>query len=297
MKTIAVIGVPSSAGAHHAGQDLAPAALRAAGLTDRLGAGGREVVDTGDVRGAVFRVDPDHPTTRSVGEVVRVALDVADAVEREVRLGRFPLVLGGDCTISLGVVAGLQRVEGELRLAYFDGDADLNAPERTRSGVLDATGVAHLLGIARSPLASIGAHEPMLRPEQLALVGYDRTDPDSFDQAALDARPGLLHFSDAETRDDPDGVVAAVREGLTAEGATIAVHFDVDSIDSGDLPLANFPHYGTGVPLATAGVVLRGLLAMPGVASLTLTEVNPTHDPDGGQLARYIDTVVAAFGA
>ncbi len=35
-----VIGVPSSAGAHHAGQERAPDALRAAGLLDRLAAAG-----------------------------------------------------------------------------------------------------------------------------------------------------------------------------------------------------------------------------------------------------------------
>ena len=43
-----LIGVPTSAGAHHAGQDRAPAALRAAGVG---------VTDAGDLPGAVFAVD------------------------------------------------------------------------------------------------------------------------------------------------------------------------------------------------------------------------------------------------
>jgi arginase len=54
------------------------------------------------------------------------------------------------------------------------------------------------------------------------------------------------------------------------------------------------PHYGTGVPLASAGLVLQTLLAASGLAALVLTEINPTHDPDGAQLERYIDTVISA---
>jgi arginase len=46
--SVAVIGVPSSAGAFANGQEQAPAALRAAGLIDRLRAGGADVDDTGD---------------------------------------------------------------------------------------------------------------------------------------------------------------------------------------------------------------------------------------------------------
>ena len=56
-----VIGVPSSAGAHHAGQDRAPDALRAAGLLERLAAAGESVQDTGNLPEAPFAVDHDHP--------------------------------------------------------------------------------------------------------------------------------------------------------------------------------------------------------------------------------------------
>jgi arginase family enzyme len=81
---------------------------------------------------------------------------------------------------------------------------------------------------------------------------------------------------------------------VARDGARVVVHFDVDAVDPGDLALANFPHYGTGVPLASAGLVLQTLLAASGLAALVLTEINPTHDPDGAQLERYIDTVTSA---
>ena len=53
----ALIGVASSAGTHHAGQEGAPAALRAAGFADRLRAAGLTVEDHGDLLNEVFVAD------------------------------------------------------------------------------------------------------------------------------------------------------------------------------------------------------------------------------------------------
>jgi arginase len=75
------------------------------------------------------------------------------------------------------------------------------------------------------------------------------------------------------------------------------VHFDVDAVDSGDLPLANFPHYGTGVPLSAARQVLEVLFAAPRLAAVTLTEVNPSYDPGGDSLSRYVAAVTGALSA
>jgi len=67
-------------------------------------------------------------------------------------------------------------------------------------------------------------------------------------------------------------------------------------VKSGDLPLGNFPHYGTGVELSGAGEILRVLCSAPNLAAIVLTEVNPSHDPAGTQLDRYIDAVGKAIG-
>ena len=104
-----IIGVPTSAGAHHAGQDLAPDALRAAGLTERLTRAGLTVTDAGNVPGAVFAADRANPAARNVEVLARVAGEVASAIAAAMGIGALPLVLGGDCTITLGAVAGMQR--------------------------------------------------------------------------------------------------------------------------------------------------------------------------------------------
>src|SRR4249919_1513594 len=100
---VTIVGAASSAGAHHAGQERAPAALRAAGFVTRLQAAGIDVADLGDVAEAAFTPDEMAATARSLPAVVRVASTVADVVERVLAEERIPVVLGGDCTITLGV--------------------------------------------------------------------------------------------------------------------------------------------------------------------------------------------------
>ena len=56
---------------------------------------------------------------RDTDRVVEVAQRVAAEVAAIRAAGRLPLVLGGDCTITLGALDGF----GEGGLVYFDGDA------------------------------------------------------------------------------------------------------------------------------------------------------------------------------
>src|ERR1700674_339291 len=167
-----LIGVPSSAGAHGPGQEKAPAALRQAGLLGALREAGLEVEDLGDLPVARFSPDADNRKRQSQPRVVKVARQVAEAVAGAVERELVPLVLGGDCTITLGVVAGLLRHQPDLGLIYFDGDADMTTPDTTHSGIFDSMGAAHLIGKGAPELARIGPRFPLLTPDRIALFGF-----------------------------------------------------------------------------------------------------------------------------
>jgi arginase len=289
-----VLGVPTSAGTHHAGQDRAPAALRAKGFVTRLRELGVDVRDDGDIAGEVFRVDAEHPAARNLAAVLRVARRTADAVEECAREGRVPIVLGGDCTLTLGVLAGVQRRYPDAGVLYFDGDADLALPGKG-TGILDAMGISHLLG--REGVTELATLFTPLPPERLALIGYDASDAETADGAFLEATPNLFRVTDADLRDDPRGHAERAVAHVGGHSGAVVLHLDVDAVDSGDLPLANFPHYGTGVPLETAQTVLATLAEAGNLAAVVLTEVNPSHDPCGESLTRYVEAVTTALAA
>ncbi len=289
-----MVGVPSSAGAHHAGQELAPAALRSAGLADRLAAAGVKVADAGDLPGAVFAADPSARAGRNLPAVARVAAEVADAVAEVVASGRLPLVLGGDCTITIGAVAGFRRALPDMALFYLDGDADLGVPGDGGSGIFDSMGITHLLGGGAPDLAGLGGQAPLLTPDRLAIVGSDPRE--TSDAGRNHLRDLRVSFTEAPTFvADPAGAARRALAAIGSESRRVLLHFDIDVVDSAELPLGNFPHYGSGVTLDDALACVAAVRADPSFGGLVVTEINPTHDPAGTELDRLVSGLVAAL--
>jgi arginase len=144
---IAVIGAPTSAGAFAIGQEEAPRAMRAAGLIDGLRRSGADVRDEGDSTNWPWRPDRVRPRAQNLDAVIEQIGVTRNRVARVAETGSFALVLGGDCTVGMGTVAGITDVADSVGLVYFDLHADMNTPESVIDGALDWMGMAHMLAI------------------------------------------------------------------------------------------------------------------------------------------------------
>ncbi|OLE37963.1 MAG: hypothetical protein AUG48_03120 [Actinobacteria bacterium 13_1_20CM_3_68_9] len=290
---IGLIGVPSSAGAHGPGQEKAPAALRQAGLLGALRETGLEVEDLGDLRVARFTPDPVNRKRQSLSPVIGVVRQVADAVAGAIERGLLPLVLGGDCTITLGVVAGLLRRQQDLGLLYFDGDADLTTPETTHSGIFDSMGVAHLIGEGAPELARVGPRFPLMPQDRIVLFGFQPYEIEPQEARRLQ-KSAMLQYSVTSMGDRPLELAREALARLEERAQAIAVHFDVDVMDSAEIPLANWPHYDA-LSFGDAMHCLSVFLGSPKLAALVVTEINPDHDPEGLLLRQFIDAFADAL--
>src|SRR5215210_8763742 len=103
--------------------------------------------------------------------VVEIAQDTARRVRDALADDEFTLVLGGDCTVGIGTVAGHVAGAERVGLVYFDTHADLNVPGSVREGALDWMGMAHMLGVdgAAPELVAAGARVPLLSPQDVLL--------------------------------------------------------------------------------------------------------------------------------
>jgi arginase len=261
-------------------------------LLDRLRQAGWEVSDAGDLAPRVFTADAAHPRARNQEAVLRACRDVAGAAGQAIAAGRIPVLVGGDCSITAGAVAGCLSQRPDTGVLYFDGDADLRTPQTTTAGNFDGMVIAALLGEGDPGYTGLAGPVPMVPLDRLAILGYDDSDIDPRERHLLG--PSLSHAGGTQVAADPLGAAVAARRRVEASASAIVVHFDVDAVDSADLPLANYPHHGKGLSFDAAVTVLRELCASPAFAALVLTEVNPTHDPDGELLSRYLDGVAAA---
>jgi arginase len=289
MTRMDVIGAPSSAGAYTPGQERAPQALRAAGLLETLERRGIEVVDRGDVPGFRRRADLEHPRAMNSDRVAAVARSVTDRTAQSLDEGAAVLVLGGDCAVGIGTVAGASIGSPSVGLVYVDLDADLNTPLTTTDGALDWMGVAHLLALPDTvpALAGVGPRTPLLSPDQVLLFRADNVTPPERGWSRRMASPRSGWPKSRQIRRAPPGPRCRTR---APRFDRIVVHVDVDVRDYLDLPIAEEARRNRGLRFTQLTAALRELLVAPGWVGLTICELNPDHgESDGSTLRTFGD--------
>jgi arginase len=293
---IGVIGVPSSAGARRLGQEKAPEALRRAGLIEKLVEAGHEAADYGDI--GLYRYAPDtrNPKAQNKQTVLKVCSLVAGKVERVISDGSCPMVLGGDCTIAIGSLAGITSFFPKVGLIYLDSDADINTPETTPSGIFDGMVIAHIIGRGDRELAHLAKRYPILREEEIVLFGLNPTsgyvDPPEIE--FLKSSPILQFPIQVIHR---KGVESAARESLKmleSKANKMFVHLDVDFIGGSDMPAADIPHE-SGLSFNEAAAALKIFIRSKGFVGMEITEFNAAEDKQGRFANILVELLVSAL--
>ncbi len=276
-RPLSIVGAPSSAGAYAPGQEKAPATFRRHGLIQALARAGRQIHDRGDVPGFRWHPDAARPKAMNLDIVARVAAAVADQVGAAMSADEAVLVLGGDCTVEMGTVAGALRQEASVGLIYIDFDTDLNPPKAS-DGALDWTGIAHLLDLpgTATELSGLAPRRPMLGPTDILFFGVSNI---TAGEAKTIRELDLKTIGLAEVKVDP---VAAANRAV-AWGSLykrLLLHLDVDVLAYTDFPIAENVRRCEGLTLQELSAALQPLVAAPNWRTLTLTEVNPDHAPN-----------------
>jgi arginase len=293
-KKIALIGAPSSAAAFLAGSEKAPAALRAAGLVERLQSAGYEVSDHGDCVPRYFADDDEHKRARNLQEIVAGLNDLKVRAELAVKSGALVLVLGGDCAQTIGLLAGVRRYYKHVNLLWFDRDADLNTPASTPSGRIDGMVVAHAIGRGAPELVRFFGESALVREPDVTLFGLERLDPP--EQEFLSKSP-MRHIDAADIQSK--GGSAAAQNGLAyvhADAHEFVLHLDMDVIAVDEFPAVNVPGSG-GLPLAEVRAALSEFAKHKNLLGMTVAQYNPDKDPDGSGAKKLVNLLVEALSA
>ena len=285
-KDIVLLGSATSAAALRAGHERAAAALRAAGIADRLTAAGFHVADHGDTAIYVSQADDEHPRTRNVSAILKSLNDLRPRVEAAVKSGALPVILTGDCISVLAVIAGTRRYYRNVGLIYVDRDADLNVPATTPSGCVDGMVISQVIGRGAPELVRFWGEPPLVREPDVALFGFERLDAP--EEQYLVSSPLRRHPSREVSA---AGAATAARSALArvhAANHEFVLHFDVDVINSDEFPWTNFPGAG-GLSLNEVRDALRVFVSQPNLAALVVGGYNPDLDADGQGVRKLVD--------
>ncbi len=294
LKKIALIGAPSSAAAFAPGLEKAPAALRAAGLVEKLQAAGYEVADMGDCPPRLFAEDDEHPRARNAAAVVAGLNDLRVQVELAVKSGALVLVLGGECVQALALVAGARRYYKHVNLLWLDRDADLNTPATTPSGRLDGMALAHFIGRGAAELVRFWGEPPLVREPDITLFGVERLDPP--EREFLEKSPMRRVLAADALRKGAGAAAEQTLRDMHADSREYMLHFDVDVIAQEELRAVDVPGSG-GFGLSDTRAALRSFVSGKNLLGLSVSAYNPEKDPDGSGARLIVDLLAEAFAA
>ncbi|MFI6034339.1 arginase family protein [Streptomyces sp. NPDC051315] len=219
---------------------------------------------------------------------------LADRIERHVRAGDFPVVLGGDCSIGLGASLALRRV-GRYGLAAVDASPDFRHPGNSdRVGAAGGEEIALATGRGQEDLTDLEGLRPYLRDEDVRFFGIrDYFADDCAELLAL--RMPVVTVGELRAR-GPEALADATAQAFAIpELDGFWVHFDADVLDPTVMPAVDSPDPDGLLPDELVAL-LSPLLASPRCAGLNVTIYDPDLDPEGTAGALLADIVVAALG-
>lgn len=301
MRDLCLIRAPFNLGlrplrpGHEPGTWRAPQALTEAGLVEALTPA--QVVD---MERPAYSIEPQPDTKLRNGPAMRsFNLQLADIVADTIRRGAFPLIVGGDCTILLGVLAGARR-SGPLSLVHVDGHSDFRHPgnDDDKLPLSSAAGMdlAAATGRGEALLTEWpGVEGPLLRDDHVIQIGErENRDPD-YAWRDIEATDITLVDVFAARELGAAGVIAKT-EPVLARGGRHWLHFDVDALDQTVMSAVDSPG-SPGIDPDELVAILGDLVARPGCVGMNMTIFDPDLDPTGELavwLVNFLRRVLAA---
>lgn len=210
-------------------------------------------------------IQPLLPSGRKMERMAAIYRSLRDAVAAAAAAGEKPVSVAGDCCTSIGVLAGLQQAGLEPTLIWFDAHGDFNTWETSPSGFLGGMPLAMLVGLGEQSIVE-GVGMKIMPEEKVILTDARDLDPGEREAVGGSA---VKHLTD----------VAELLENPLPEGP-IWVHFDVDVLNTQELPAVSYPAPG-GPSADLLRRVFKRLASTGQIVAVSLSSWNDELDEDG----------------
>jgi arginase len=292
---IDIIGVPIDLGADRRGVDMGPSAIRYAHLRQQLEELGHTVEDKGNIEVPIQETcSITDPKLKYIDCIIPMGRRIAGLVATSMQGGRFPLVLGGDHSLSVGSIRGAAKHK-KLGVIWLDAHGDFNTAETTPSGNIHGMPLAALCGLGDPRLVSLWDETPpILDPGRVAVIGARDLDPGEKTNLL---ETGVMVQSMEQI--DRAGIVVALEKAIahvSRDVDGIYFSFDLDAIDPRFAPGVGTPVPG-GLTYREAHLACEMVAETGKLVGLDVVEVNPILDDANQTAILAVDIVRSALGA
>jgi arginase len=239
------------------------------------------------------RSNERDPVTNCLNPVMihEFSITLGKVVAHTISKKHFALVLGGDCSILIGIMQGLSSI-GNYGLIFIDAHADFYEPEKSTTGEVADMDLAIVTGRGPEILANIDHLKPYVTDEHVIHIGQrDWEETKKFGSQDI-RNSGIKCVSMDEI--GKKGTVKALDEiihhagNIDAEGFWI--HFDTDVLNDDINPAVDYRIPG-GMSFEQAETFVHHLLQAVSIAGMSVTIYNPQLD-QRGNIGRNIATSI-----
>lgn len=292
---IDIIGVPIDLGADRRGVDMGPSAIRYAHLRQKLIELELTVQDTGNIEVPIQETcNITDPRLKYLDCIIPMGRRVAGAVATSIQGGRFPLVIGGDHSLSVGSIRGAAKHK-KLGVIWVDAHADFNSPETTPSGNIHGMPLAALCGLGDPRLVSLWEETPpVVDPKRVAIIGARDLDPGEKRNLR---EVGVMVQSMEQI--DRFGMVTALEKAIecvSQDTDGIYLSFDMDALDPRHAPGVGTPVPG-GLTYREAHLACEVVAETKKLIGMDLVEVNPILDVQNQTAMLGVEFIRSALGS
>jgi len=228
---------------------------------------------------AYSMVVDEQTKVRNSDKVIEYSTQLANSIEKYVRAKQKMVVVGGDCSILIGVALSLKR-KGNYGLFFFDGHTDYVLPHQ--SGTAGAAGMdlAIVTGNGHNKLTNIESLKPYIKEENVFCVGNRDVSIDWYVKAIADS--DIQYYDLFALRSK--GISVIITEFLEMVVSKkldgFWIHFDVDVLDNNIMPCVDSPQED-GVNYDELERILDPLMQSQHFRGIDVTIFDPTLDRDG----------------
>ena len=257
--------------------------LRQANLMSLLETSGHIVTDLGDLSGFQCRDIRDDETGINDFDLwLNFSQKLSKIVGAMLDRQAFPLLLGGDCRMLIGIFAAFAQRETEVGLVFLDGHADFHSPETSPSGDPADMELAILTGRGPERITRIAGKYPLIKDEEVVVYGIRAWDGIGASNIEVYDRRLMVE----------NGIKYSVKEGLkkfSQKELPIWLHFDVDALDPKFMPVM-FPE-PEGLTFEEAQEFLSFVWASGRVIGMSIACYHPKLDIGGSAGAQLVTLV------
>jgi arginase len=295
-KIIDVIGVPNDFGANVRGASMGPAALRAAGLHEKLRSTGRKTRECGDIAVPYqHQITQEQAANHYLALLLSIGKELKQSCLASFVADHIPLVLGGDHSLAIGSLAATCEFykDHQIGLLWIDAHADINTPASTLTGNIHGMPMSILLGNGYTELTQLSNNQKTIRPENIVYVGL--RDLDAGEKAIL-KNSGITYFTMRDM--DERGIRHIMQEICDYHFKDIEglhVSFDLDAMNPQEVPGVSTPCPG-GLSLREAHLIMELVYETQAIVAVDFVELNPLHDVRGQSAIISSDLICSLFG-